>query len=114
MEGIRFTSSQRWQWLDGSSKFALQCVIRDTCNYYENTSCTAVYKQCFFSVSVHRGIIALFGSWGLQATKLWNLWNLSHFTYTSLPTEGKRCNTSSVAGAYSDLAIAEYFESYRL
>ena len=64
--------------------------------------------------TLHRGIIALFGSWGLQATKLWNLWNFSHFTYTSLPTEGKRCNTSSVAGAYSDLAIAEYFESYRL
>ena len=53
----------------------------------------------------HRGIIALFGSWGLQATKLWNLWNLSHFTHTSLPTEG----TSSVAGAYRGLAIAESF-----
>ena len=62
----------------------------------------------------YRGIIALFRSWGLQVTKLWNLWNLSHFTYTSLPTEGKRCNTSSVAGAYSGLAIAESFESYRL
>ena len=58
---------------------------------------------------LHGGIIALFGSWGLQATKLWNLWNLSHFTHTSLPTEGKRCNTSSVAGAYSGLAIAESF-----
>ena len=66
------------------------------------------------TVVLHRGIIALFGSWGLQATKLWNLWNLSHFTYTSLPTEGNRCNTSSVVGTYSDLAIAEYFESYRL
>ena len=44
----------------------------------------------------------LFGSWGLQATKLWNFWYLSHFTYTSSPTGGKRCNTSSVAGAYSD------------
>ena len=33
---------------------------------------------------------------------------------TSLPTEGKRCNTSSVAGAYSGLVIAESFESYRL
>ena len=62
----------------------------------------------------HRGIIVLFESWGLQATKLRNLWNLSHFTYTSLPTEGKRCNTSTVAGAYSGLAIAESFESYRL
>ena len=62
---------------------------------------------------LHRDIIVLFGSWGLQATKLWNLWNLSHFTYTSLPTEGER-NTSSVAGACSGLAIAESFESYRL
>ena len=61
----------------------------------------------------HRGIIVLIESWGLQATKLWNFWYLSHFTYTSLLTEG---NTSSVAGAYIGvgLAIAESFESYRV
>ena len=47
-------------------------------------------------------------------TKLWNLWNLSHFTSTSLPAEGKHCNTSSEAGANGGLAIAESFESYRL
>ena len=44
------------------------------------------------------------------------VWYLSHFTYTSLLTEGERCNTSSEAGAYIGvgLAIAESFESYRL
>ena len=50
--------------------------------------------------ALHRGIIVLFGSWGLQATKLWNFWYLSHFTYASLPTKGEHCNTSSQAGAY--------------
>ena len=34
--------------------------------------------------------------------------------YLYVTTEGKRCNTSSVAGAYSGLVIAESFESHRL
>ena len=88
------------------------------CNNYSSytatLNCLLLATMFYGGHDVHRGIIVLFGSWKLQATKLWNLWYLSHFTHTSLPTEGKRCNMSSVAAAYSGLAIAESFEFYRL